>query len=243
MLSNAERSSGGILGSGAHRKVIQNSDPSQRDTKIKDQTGFRQGAASSNRTIRCQRCNEVGHSAQFCGVEKLRLSSVKPLSEQNLKDASAKRNKTSETSTLASSEKAPSREENQLEHIIKCGTYQNPINGPKDALPAPFSHVKKPSLSPRANVQDMGCILSIPGSVDYSNLKFKDNHPSLSATAGISANNGCIMPNDHRDEPAQGFSAGDESMASTVPELDWIWQYEYSFLSIAYVKLLIYFTF
>ena len=234
MLSNAEKSSGGILGSGAHRKVIQNSDPSHRDTKIKDQTGFRQGAASSNRTIRCQRCNEVGHSAQSCGFEKLRLSSVKPLSEQNLKDASAKRNKTSETSTLASSEKASSREENQSEHIVKCGTYQNLINGPKDVLPAPFSHVKKPSLSPRANVQDMGYILSIPGSgVDYSKPKFKDNHPSLSATVGTSADNGCIMPNDHRDEPAQGFSAGDEPMTSTVPELDWIWQYEYSFLPIA----------
>ena len=148
MLSNAERSSCGILGSGAHRKVIQNSDSSHQDTKIKDQTGFRQGASSSSR------------------------------------------------------------------------------------------NVKKPSLSTQANEQDMRYILSIPGSgVDCSKLKFKDTHPSLSATPGISSDNGCIMPNDHRDEPAQGVSAGDEPLFSTVPELDWIWQYEYSFLSIPYVKL------
>ena len=148
MLSNAEKSSGGILGSGAHRKVIQNSDSSHQETKIKDQTGFRQGASSSNR------------------------------------------------------------------------------------------NVNKPSLSTQANEQDMRYILSIPGSgVDCSKLKFKDTHPSLSATPGISSDNGCIMPNDHRDEPAQGVSAGDEPLFSTVPELDWIWQYEYSFLSIPYVKL------
>ncbi|XP_066369129.1 ASI1-immunoprecipitated protein 2-like isoform X2 [Miscanthus floridulus] len=135
MLSNAERSSCGILGSGAHRKVIQNSDSSHQDTKIKDQTGFRQGASSSSR------------------------------------------------------------------------------------------NVKKPSLSTQANEQDMRYILSIPGSgVDCSKLKFKDTHPSLSATPGISSDNGCIMPNDHRDEPAQGVSAGDEPLFSTVPELDWIWQ-------------------
>ncbi|CAD6340085.1 unnamed protein product [Miscanthus lutarioriparius] len=135
MLSNAERSSCGILGSGAHRKVIQNSDSSHQETKIKDQTGFRQGASSSNR------------------------------------------------------------------------------------------NVNKPSLSTQANEQDMRYILSIPESgVDYSKLKLKDNHPSLSATPGISSDNGCIMPNDHRDEPAQGVSAGDEPLFSTVPELDWIWQ-------------------
>ncbi|XP_066374441.1 ASI1-immunoprecipitated protein 2-like isoform X2 [Miscanthus floridulus] len=135
MLSNAERSSCGILGSGAHRKVIQNSDSSHQETKIKDPTGFRQGASSSNR------------------------------------------------------------------------------------------NVNKPSLSTQANEQDMRYILSIPGSgVDYSKLKLKDNHPSLSATPGISSDNGCIMPNDHRDEPAQGVSAGDEPLFSTVPELDWIWQ-------------------
>lgn len=215
MLSNAERSAGGILGSGAHREVIQNSDPSHRDAKIKDQTGFRQGASSSNRTIRCQRCNEYGHSTHFCEVEKLRLSSGKPLSERNLKDASAKRNKTSEVSTLASSEKTPSREP---EHVVKCAINQNLINGPNDGIPAPFSHVKKHSLSPRANV-------SIPGSgVDCSKPKFKNNDPSLSGTAGIFVHNGRIMPNDHRDEPAQGFSAGDEPTSSTVPELGWIWQ-------------------
>nr|TKW32342.1 hypothetical protein SEVIR_2G163600v2 [Setaria viridis] len=228
MPPNPERSLGGILGPGAQRKVIQNSDPSHRDAKIKDSTGLRQGASSSNRTIRCQRCNEAGHSTQFCAVDKLRVSAVKPLSERNMKDASAKRNRTSETSTSEAAEKAASRSGNQSEQIIKCGTYQNPTYGPKDVLPASFGHVKKPSpLSARSNEQDMRYILSNPGStasVDYNKLKFKDDHPTLSATTGIPVDNSCTMPSDRRDESAQAFSAGDEPMASTVPELDWIWQ-------------------
>ncbi|CAN6173798.1 unnamed protein product [Urochloa humidicola] len=190
ILPNAERSSGGILGPCAQRKVIQSSDPSHRDTKIKDPAGFRQGASGGNRTIRCQRCNEAGHLTQFCSVDKLRVSAVKPLSERNLKDASAKRNRTSETSTSAATEKVASKPGNQPEQILNS-SYQNLIYGPKDVLPASFSHVKKPS--------------------------------PLSAQ-GISADNGRTMPCDRRDESPQAFSTGDEPVASTVPELDWIWQ-------------------
>jgi hypothetical protein len=135
----------------------------------------------------------------------------------------------SETSTSAATEKDAYRPGNQSEQILKCGTYQNQLYGPKDVLPASFSHVKKPStLSARANEQqDMKYLLSTQGStasVDYSKLKFKDDHPTLSAATGTSADNGCTMPSDRRDESAQVFSTGDESMASTVPELDWIWQ-------------------
>ncbi|CAN6210284.1 unnamed protein product [Urochloa humidicola] len=162
ILPNAERSSGGIVGPCAQRKVTQSSDPSHRDAKIKDPAGFRQGA-----------------------------SSVKPLSERNLKDVSAKRNRTSETSTSAATQNVASIPGNQSEQILNCGTYQNLIYGPKDVLPASFGHVKKPSpLSDQ----------------------------------GISADKGRTMPSDRRDESAQDFSTGDEPMASTVPELDWIWQ-------------------
>lgn len=206
-LSNAERSLGGILGSGTQRKVTQNLDPLNWDAKIKDSTGFRQGACSSNRTIHCQRCNEAGHSTQFCAVDKLRLSAIKPLSERNLKDTSVKRNKTSETSTLAVIEKTASISVNQSDEILKCGTYQNPIFGAKDVLPTSVSHVKKPSFLPgRANEQDM---------------TFKDDHPTLSSTTGIFANKDHNMP--CRDESNEGFSTG-EPMTSTVPEPNWIWQ-------------------
>jgi hypothetical protein len=148
---NPERSLSGILASGAQRKVIQNSDPSHQGTKIKDVTGFRQGASSSRC---CHRYNEVGHSTQICAVDKLRVSAVKSLSERNMKDVSAKRIRTSETSTSEA------------------------------------------------------------------------------------VDNSCNMPSDRRDESAQALSSGDEPMTSTVPELDWIWQYEYSLLSIPSVEFI-----
>uniref|UniRef100_A0A0A9DJ57 Zinc finger PHD-type domain-containing protein n=1 Tax=Arundo donax TaxID=35708 RepID=A0A0A9DJ57_ARUDO len=225
-LSNTEKSFG-ILGPGAQRKVIQNSDPSHRNNNVKDPSGFRPGASTSNRAIRCQRCNEVGHSTQFCAVDKVHLPATKPLSEL-LKEASAKRNRTSETSTLVATEKAASRSTDQSEQILKCGIYQNPMYGPKDVLSASFSYVKKPTpLFVRTNEQDMKCSLSNPGraaSVDYSELKDKDDNPTRSAMIESSVSNGTAMPIDRRHESSQGFSNGDEPMASTVPELDYIWQ-------------------
>uniref|UniRef100_A0A8R7UIT2 AIPP2-like SPOC-like domain-containing protein n=2 Tax=Triticum urartu TaxID=4572 RepID=A0A8R7UIT2_TRIUA len=68
-----------------------------------------------------------GHFTQFCGVDKLGLSAMKPLSERNLKDASAKRNKTSEAT-----EKATSRSADQSDRILKCGPYHDPVYRPKD---------------------------------------------------------------------------------------------------------------
>ncbi|KAF7074354.1 hypothetical protein CFC21_079230 [Triticum aestivum] len=68
-----------------------------------------------------------GHFTQFCGVDKLGLSAMKPLSERNLKDASAKRNKMSEAT-----EKATSRLADQSDRILKCGPYHDPVYRPKD---------------------------------------------------------------------------------------------------------------
>ena len=68
-----------------------------------------------------------GHFTQFCGVDKLGLSAMKPLSERNLKDASAKKNKTSEAT-----EKATSRSADQSDRILKCGPYHDPVYRPKD---------------------------------------------------------------------------------------------------------------
>jgi hypothetical protein len=161
----------GTLGASAQERTTQNSDPSHRDNKIKDPPGYRQGA-SNNRTLHCQRCNEAGHSTQFCAVDKLRLSAIKPLSERNLKEAASnKRNITSETGTLVATESTTCRSADKSEQILKCGAYQNSI------------------------------------------------------------------PNHRKDESCQVFSAGDEQIASTLPELDYIWQYEYSSLAISFLQL------
>lgn len=128
-----------------------------RDNKLKEPPGLRPGA-SNNRSIRCQRCNEVGHLTQFCAVDKFRLSAIKPLNERNSKEGSNKWNTTSETSALVATEKTISRSAVQSEQ--NCGAYQT-------------------------------------------------------------------MPTHDRDGSCQGISTGDEGIASTVPELDYIWRYQY----------------
>lgn len=210
-VSSAEKSSG-ILGSGAQRKVIQNTDPAHRDDKVKDPTSLRPGGSSINRSMRCQCCNEAGHSTQFCSVDKLSLSAVKPMSERNMKDSSAKRNKTFEATNMIAAEKAASRPADQSEHIVKCGPSHNPMCRPKDLLSTSFGHVKKPSqLYGQTNEQDMRNTSSNKASTDGSKLK-PNECQTVSVKTGRLVDGSLTMPDALMDK------------SSTVPELDFIWQ-------------------
>ncbi|CAA7403831.1 unnamed protein product [Spirodela intermedia] len=67
-----------------------------RDEKIKDSSTFgssRPLAPSSKRILRCQRCNEAGHSTQFCSIDKIRVSALKPSAERSSREAVTKGNK------------------------------------------------------------------------------------------------------------------------------------------------------
>ncbi|VAI35945.1 hypothetical protein VPH35_092137 [Triticum aestivum] len=112
-----------------------------------------------------------GHFTQFCGVDKLGLSAMKPLSERNLKDASAKKNKTSEAT-----EKATSRSADQSDRILKCGPYHDTVYRPKDT------------------------------------------------SSGRSVPSSSTISSDLMDKSSRCFSPVDNTIVSTVPELDYIWQ-------------------
>ncbi|KAF0887960.1 hypothetical protein E2562_006885 [Oryza meyeriana var. granulata] len=222
-VTSAEKSSG-ILGSGAQRKVIQNTDPAHWDDKVKDPTSLRPGASSSNRMMRCQRCNEAGHSTQFCSVDKLSLSAVKPVSERNMKDSSAKRNKTSEAANMIAADKAACRPADQSEHILKCGPYLNPTCRPKDLLSTSFGHVKIPSqLYGRINEQDMRNTSSNRASTDCSKLK-PNECQTVSVMTGRFVDDSFTVPDALMDKSNQVVLPGYGPKVSTVPELDFIWQ-------------------
>ncbi|CAM0949997.1 unnamed protein product [Alopecurus aequalis] len=128
--TSSERSLG-ILGSGAQIN-FQNSGASHSDDKRNDPPSLRLGASSSNRAIHCQRCNEPGHSTQFCGADRLRLSAIEPSGERNLKDASAKRNGISEANRLVATENTSRLD--QSEHILKCGPIHSSSTMPSDLM-------------------------------------------------------------------------------------------------------------
>ncbi|KAG8048508.1 hypothetical protein GUJ93_ZPchr0009g1316 [Zizania palustris] len=222
-LSSAERSSG-ILGSGTQRKMIQNTGPAHQDDKVKDSTSLKQGASCSSHTICCQRCNEAGHSTQFCSVDKLSLSEVKPIGEWNMKDSFAKRNKTSEATSGIATDKAASRPVDQSEHMKKCGPYHNPTYNPKDVLSTSFGNAKKSSqLYGRTNEQDMRNNLSSRVSTDCGKLKSKECQ-TVVVTAGRSVDGSFSSPGALMEKSSQVLLPGDEQIISTVPELDFIWQ-------------------
>ncbi|KAH7659143.1 Zinc finger RING/FYVE/PHD-type protein [Dioscorea alata] len=65
----------------------------QHEDKSKDSNLFsssRQAGPSGGRVLRCQKCNETGHATQFCSIDKLRVSALKPSAERNLKEATVK---------------------------------------------------------------------------------------------------------------------------------------------------------
>lgn len=216
----------GILGSGAQRNVFQNSEASHWDDNTNDPPSLRLGASSSNRTVYCQRCNEVGHSTLFCGADRLRSSSINPPSERSFKDASAKRNGTPEANSLVATENT-FRLGDQSEHILKCGPYHDPIHRTKDMLSTSFSHVQEPSqLYLRTNQQDLRYSSSTSistASTEYSSLKFKERR-AVSPVTGRPVHGSSTMSSDLMDKLSQAFSPGDTKVVSTVPELDYIWQ-------------------
>jgi hypothetical protein len=63
-------------------------------------------------------------------------------------------------------------------------------------------------------------------STDNSSLKSKDCR-AVSAVTGRSIHSSSTMSSDLMDKLSQSFSPGDKTIVSTVPELDYIWQYEY----------------
>ena len=53
--------------------------------KVKDSSTFttsRQLAPPPKRIVRCQKCNETGHSTQFCSIDRIRFSALKPSTEK-----------------------------------------------------------------------------------------------------------------------------------------------------------------
>ncbi|KAM0912614.1 hypothetical protein ACQ4PT_012689 [Festuca glaucescens] len=222
--TSSERSLG-ILGSGSQRNVFQNSEASHWDDKINYPPSLRLDASSSSRTVHCQRCNEAGHSTQFCGADRLRLSAIKPPSERNLKDAPAKRNVTSEANSLVATENTSRLD--QSEHILKCGPYHDPVYRTKEMLSNSFSHVQESSqLYMRTDEQDLRNSLSTSiskASTDYNNLKFKECQAVL-AMARRYVHSSSTMSSDLMDKLSQAFLPGDKTIVSTVPELDYIWQ-------------------
>ncbi|KAG1362053.1 hypothetical protein COCNU_10G002720 [Cocos nucifera] len=76
--------------------VTQVPESSPREHKIKETTHSstsRQASSSGSRVLHCYKCNETGHTTQFCPVDKLSSSALKLSADQNLREGSNNSNK------------------------------------------------------------------------------------------------------------------------------------------------------
>ncbi|XP_044950311.1 uncharacterized protein LOC123399987 isoform X2 [Hordeum vulgare subsp. vulgare] len=213
-LISAERSSG-MLCSGAQMKGIQIPDTSLVD-KIKNPPSLKPGTSSSSCTMHCQQCDEVGHSTQFCPVDRFSLFVTKPLSEET-SDRTARSNRTSQATTLTATEDIL-ESAYQSEPIPKRRRYHNPLYRPINVVCTSISH----EGSSEEDVRNAMPTPSITASVDCPELKYKE-HQAASAMGGRFVDSGSTMLNDPTDK-SPSFSPSDDRITSSVPELAYIWQ-------------------
>lgn len=203
----------GGINSGAQRKVIQNPDTSRVD-KIKNPPSLKSRASSSSQTMRCERCNDVGHSILLCPVDRFSLFARKPLNEQT-NGQTARSNRTSEATTLVVTEDDILRSADQPEPILKRRPCHNSLYKPIDVSCNSSSHAQ-------SNEQKMGNCISTPSSassVHCLELKYKE-HQAVSAMGRRYLDSNSTELTDKTPI----FSPSDEGTAPTFPELACIWQ-------------------
>ncbi|XP_019705590.2 protein PARALOG OF AIPP2 isoform X2 [Elaeis guineensis] len=93
-----------------------------REDKSRDSThssSSRQAASSGSRVFRCHKCNETGHATQFCPINKLRISALKPAADRSLRVSINKSNKWKDAIEAA---KTKTQNRNKLSDQSECST-------------------------------------------------------------------------------------------------------------------------
>nr|XP_029123417.1 uncharacterized protein LOC105055018 [Elaeis guineensis]XP_029123418.1 uncharacterized protein LOC105055018 [Elaeis guineensis]XP_029123419.1 uncharacterized protein LOC105055018 [Elaeis guineensis]XP_029123420.1 uncharacterized protein LOC105055018 [Elaeis guineensis] len=210
-----------------------------RDDKTKDRTfssSSRQAASESSRILRCQRCNETGHTTQLCAVDKLRMSAVRPSAERNLREGSNKNNKWKDTVEAISSKTRPlkkNKSPDQYEEISTSSADHNSEVTSKDLQSGSLSCARNlPSMEETADGQEI-----LRRSADFSkaavfHVKQKISYQEETVCDPKDGNINTI-PN-ISDElnlkpqmqilPAQASVLAPPLRASTIPKLEFIWQ-------------------
>ncbi|XP_042417880.1 uncharacterized protein LOC122006442 isoform X2 [Zingiber officinale] len=188
----------------------------QRDVKAKDQTSInsRQAALVPNRLPRCHKCNETGHTALFCAVDKLRMTATKPSSERSLKDMDNRGIKW----------------KNVIEGLTwKSGTKRKSADQSEDAsLASADVNSEATILSSFKNLS------SVARTTDVQNCskaaytthvkQMEDHKKSINVTGGGTVDFSDDMLAMPTAFPGQASIPIDLLRISVIPEMDYIWQ-------------------
>ncbi|XP_038982459.1 uncharacterized protein LOC103704691 isoform X2 [Phoenix dactylifera] len=108
------------------QSVTQVPESSPREHKINDSTHSstsRQASSTGGRVLHCHKCNETGHTTQFCPIDKLSISALKPSADR--REGSSNSNKCRDASEAA---KMRTKKRNKLPDQSGCSMPSTEVN-------------------------------------------------------------------------------------------------------------------
>ncbi|XP_038970829.1 uncharacterized protein LOC103714039 isoform X2 [Phoenix dactylifera] len=210
-----------------------------RDDTTKDHTlssSLRQAASGSSRLLRCQRCNETGHTTQFCAVDKLRMSAVRPSAERNLREGSNRNSKWKDVVEAMSSKTRPLKNIKSPDQSVEISTSsadQNSQVTSKDFQSGSLRCPRNlPSMEETADGQEV-----FRSSADFSkaavfHVKQKTSYQEETVCVPKDGNTNTILNISEKLnlKPQMQILPGQASVlepplrASVIPKLELIWQ-------------------
>lgn len=215
-----------------------------REDKSKDSThssGSKQAASSGSRVSRCHKCNETGHATQFCPIDKLRMSALKPAADRSLRESSNKNNKWKDAIEAT---KTRTQNRNKLSDQSECSTPSTEVScevafkdlqsNSRDLKSLPLEGTSDGKAVLRNFDADFGRREPV---IDMQQVK----HPvEVSCFLKASDSNAILTNSDSSNaKPSTQILLDQSSLlanpfrASVIPEQEYIWQYDISQLFIS----------
>uniref|UniRef100_A0A1D1YD19 Bromodomain adjacent to zinc finger domain protein 1A n=1 Tax=Anthurium amnicola TaxID=1678845 RepID=A0A1D1YD19_9ARAE len=206
-----------------------------RDEKFKDSSASgssRPVVSPSKRILRCQRCNETGHSTQFCSIDKLRVSALKPSAERCSREAVNKGNKWKDAVDAAISKLRMQKNFPDQSEEISSTDISSEIVSQNHSSSSSSCVKDLPSLVGTADKQSS--LRSSTVDISKAVNDIKQNAPQLMETVCTSRDGESNAFSSHREElkvkpstqtlPEHHSVLFDPSKVSALPDHEYIWQ-------------------
>ncbi|RWV92196.1 hypothetical protein GW17_00045452 [Ensete ventricosum] len=203
---------------------VQQNDPRLKRTSDSSNLGNNRGSNDAA---------TLGHSTQFCAVDKLRISAMKPSSERCLRDMDSRNVKSKDGAEVLGwkfGTKRTSRSSDQSEEVSLCSADSNFELTAKDFPSSSLNFRNLPSLEGTSDVQNF----SKATNAIHAHQKV-ENHKKAMLIAGEGT--ALDIGDDLNPKKPIIQSLPNEASipmhplrASVIPELDYIWQYDIFFL-------------
>ncbi|KAJ6835108.1 uncharacterized protein M6B38_124055 [Iris pallida] len=204
----------------SQRGTLQSAESAPCDDKAKAHNTFsssRKVVSNGNRVLHCLRCNETGHATQFCSIDKIKLSALKPSVELNSSEGNkwGKKWKDAVEATITKSRIQTSGSQPDEPEEFPVSTADLSCDAPTDCQKTLRSSDANPSKTGKA--KDLGQQPIQLAEVSTTPL-LDDLNANIAVSDELSVKHVLhILPD-------QASILSNPFRTSAVPELDFIWQ-------------------